>query len=399
MAHITDDRVLESTTTVGTGALTLAGALTGFRTFAAAQTVGDTCWYALWAVDASGNPTGDFESGLGTYSAASTLTRTTVLRSSNANAVVTLAAGTKYVAISALASRTLQLDNELAMVMPAITVTNESAAPTGTLKLFARNMAGRMTPRYIGPAGADTALQDKISEAGSSFYLPNGGAAAGLNIGVNWNAGGTLSHPTLSTAAPAIYNSLRRSRFENIVTTTNQSLGVRTTTANKRYWRGNAAGLGGFNFHARFAIGSWAADTVRLFVGLNDSNVGWTIADVLTGSGCGLWHDTTEAGTVLSFVTRDGTTATKAPITLGSALAAGQVFDFWMAAAPNGGSISYRLVDLVAGIVRVDTTTTTTLPINTAMMGQELAMSNGTANIVVSTVAFELAGHSCQSDF
>ena len=77
MAHITEDRVAESTTTTGTGALTLAGALTGFRTFSSVMTSpSDTCWYALWAVDASGNTTGDFECGLGTYSAANTLTST-----------------------------------------------------------------------------------------------------------------------------------------------------------------------------------------------------------------------------------------------------------------------------------------------------------------------------------
>src|SRR5574343_724463 len=111
MAHVTEYRVLESSTTTGTGALTLSGAVTGFLAFGSVMTSpSDTCWYSLWAVDASGNATGDYEEGLGTYSAANTLTRTTVLRSSNANAVVTLAAGTKYVAIGALASKVLQLD-------------------------------------------------------------------------------------------------------------------------------------------------------------------------------------------------------------------------------------------------------------------------------------------------
>ena len=112
MAHVSEDRVLESTTTTGTGALTLSGVVTGFRAFGSVMTSpSDTCWYALWAVDANGNATGEYEEGLGTYSASNTLTRTTVLRSSNANAVVTLAAGTKYVAIASLASKTVQLDN------------------------------------------------------------------------------------------------------------------------------------------------------------------------------------------------------------------------------------------------------------------------------------------------
>lgn len=124
MAHITEDRVLETTTTSGTGALTLAGAVTGFRTFASVMTSpSDTCLYALWAVDADGNATGDYEEGLGTYSASNTLTRTTVFRSSNANAAVTLAAGTKYVAISLL---------QLQSVTPSqITANQNDYSPTG----------------------------------------------------------------------------------------------------------------------------------------------------------------------------------------------------------------------------------------------------------------------------
>lgn len=101
MAHIVEPRVLETSTTTGTGALTLAGALTGFRTFGSVMTSpSDTCWYYIEAVDANGNATGDYEEGLGTYSASNTLTRTTVSRSSNANAAVNFAAGTKRVGIT-----------------------------------------------------------------------------------------------------------------------------------------------------------------------------------------------------------------------------------------------------------------------------------------------------------
>lgn len=94
------DRVKESSTTTGTGAITLAGALTGFRAFSSVCSVGDTCYYALQQVDANGNPSGVWETGIGTYSATNTLTRTTVFSSSNSNAAVTLA-GTTHVWIDA----------------------------------------------------------------------------------------------------------------------------------------------------------------------------------------------------------------------------------------------------------------------------------------------------------
>lgn len=399
MAHITADHVLESTTTTGTGALSLAGAVTGFQAFASQMTSpSDTCFYTAWAVDGSGVPTGEWENGLGTYSAANTLTRTTVLASSNSNAAVTFSAGTKYVAIGALASRVVQLNNELAATLPAVGASAIIAAAADTLKVFARKVAGRMTLKYIGASGVDQVIQDKISENGCVLYMPNNGTTVGLNLGGAWTSAGTVSHPTPSSTSPAIYSQQKRTRWANVVTTTNQVLGLRTAAAEKRFWRGNAAGLGGFNFHARFAIGLWPAASVRLFVGLNDQTGGAVASDTLAGNCCGLWHDTTEAASVLNFVTRNGTTATKAAITLAANLAAGQCFDFWMWSAPNGSEIGYKLVELNTGTTLVDTTTTTTIPTATAFMGPELAMSNGTANITVTTTAFELAGFSCQSD-
>lgn len=97
MAHIVKDRVKETTTTTGTGALTLSGAMTGFRAFSAVCSVGDTCRYGIQAVDSNGLPTGDWEVGYGTYSASNTLTRTTVVDSSNAGSAVSFSAGTKQV--------------------------------------------------------------------------------------------------------------------------------------------------------------------------------------------------------------------------------------------------------------------------------------------------------------
>lgn len=102
MAHISEPRVLETTTTTGTGALALAAAVTGFRRFSAVCSTNDTALYYIEAVDGSGIPTGDWECGLGTYSAANELTRTTVVRSSNSNSAVSFAAGTKRVGITIL---------------------------------------------------------------------------------------------------------------------------------------------------------------------------------------------------------------------------------------------------------------------------------------------------------
>jgi hypothetical protein len=84
MALVVKDRVQEVTTTTGTGTVTLAGAVTGFQDFSAIGD-GNTCYYAI----TSGN---DWEVGLGTYTASgTTLSRDTVLESSNSGSKITLA--------------------------------------------------------------------------------------------------------------------------------------------------------------------------------------------------------------------------------------------------------------------------------------------------------------------
>lgn len=100
MAFKLFDRVQETSTSTGTGDFTLAGAVTGFSTFSSRYSTGDTLYYGIHAVNSSGVPTGEWEIGLGTYSGANTLTRTTVLSSSNSDAAVTFGAGTKRVFVT-----------------------------------------------------------------------------------------------------------------------------------------------------------------------------------------------------------------------------------------------------------------------------------------------------------
>lgn len=100
MAFKLFDRVQETSTSTGTGDITLAGAVTGFSTFSSRYSIGDTLYYGIHTVNSVGTPIGEWEVGLGTYSAANTLTRTTVLSSSNSDAAVAFGAGTKRVFVT-----------------------------------------------------------------------------------------------------------------------------------------------------------------------------------------------------------------------------------------------------------------------------------------------------------
>ena len=91
MAFILNDRVKETTTTTGTGAITLAGAVGGFETFSAGIGGSNTTYYAIKHQTAN-----EFEVGFGTLNGgASTLTRTYIINSSNSDAAVDFTAGTK----------------------------------------------------------------------------------------------------------------------------------------------------------------------------------------------------------------------------------------------------------------------------------------------------------------
>lgn len=107
MARIVADRVLETSTTTGTASYTLLGAVTGFRSASAVCVIGDTFTYYAEDVDTFGRPLGDWETGLGTYSAANTLTRTTIYSSSNSNTAVNWAAGTRRLGLSLISQASL----------------------------------------------------------------------------------------------------------------------------------------------------------------------------------------------------------------------------------------------------------------------------------------------------
>lgn len=88
------DRVKDTTTTSGSGTITLDNSASpGFQTFAAAFSAGQKR-IAYYIVAQSGS---EWESGLGTLTSSTTLSRDTILASSNGGSAVSFSAGTKDV--------------------------------------------------------------------------------------------------------------------------------------------------------------------------------------------------------------------------------------------------------------------------------------------------------------
>jgi len=103
MAFVLNDRVKETSTTTGTGTFDLAGAETGFESFVSGVGDGNITYYAI-----SNDGTNEFEVGIGTVTDATpdTLSRDTIISSSNSDALVNFSAGTKTVFCTLPASRT-----------------------------------------------------------------------------------------------------------------------------------------------------------------------------------------------------------------------------------------------------------------------------------------------------
>jgi hypothetical protein len=105
MAFVVKDRVKETTTTIGTGTITLAGAVTGFQAFSVIGD-GNTTFYTIQDPVA-----GDWEVGIGTYtSSGTTLSRDTILESSNSGNLVNFSTGDKDVFVTYPAERSVYVD-------------------------------------------------------------------------------------------------------------------------------------------------------------------------------------------------------------------------------------------------------------------------------------------------
>lgn len=124
MAFVVKDRVKVASTTTGTGTLTLGAAAVGFQDFSVIGD-GNTTYYTI--VDST---SGDFEVGIGVFtSSGTTLSRATVLESSNSGNLVNFAAGSKDVFVAYPAERAVV--GGMGYIENAATVTVSSVINTG----------------------------------------------------------------------------------------------------------------------------------------------------------------------------------------------------------------------------------------------------------------------------
>ena len=162
MALVVKDRVQETSTTTGTGTITLLGAVSGFQSFSAIGN-GNTTYYAIVLGS-------EWEVGLGTYtSSGTTLSRDTVLESSNSGSLVNFSAGTKNVFVTYPAEKSAyqgsgEVASEGTVSVPHIEANNGIIAHNSTI-----------TSNYTAPAGHNLLSVGTVTvNPGVTVVVPSG---------------------------------------------------------------------------------------------------------------------------------------------------------------------------------------------------------------------------------
>jgi len=196
------DRVQETTTTTGTGAFALGGAVTGYQAFSAVCSNNDTCFYCCFAGS-------QWEVGLGTYAnSGNNLARTTVLASSNAGSAVNFVTGTKYLFMTYAAANAMLSERNLSDVGNAGTaLSNIGGAPlasptfTGTVtapEFSASGLTGAIAgTRFVGATASGAPVTGTFStgdfvidQSGTMWVCTSGGTSG------TWAQSGAGSYQT-----------------------------------------------------------------------------------------------------------------------------------------------------------------------------------------------------------
>lgn len=165
------DRVLETTTTQGTGTISLAGPVSGFQGFLDGVSTGSKVPYII-------NDATDWEVGIGTVTSGSpdTLSRDTVHASSNSNAAVNWGPGTRNVRLGPTANLTVIRDENLNLINGFGTVGGTATAQTLTLDPAPTAMSDGMLLIWPSAGAITTASQINVNGLGAKDIRWKGAA-------------------------------------------------------------------------------------------------------------------------------------------------------------------------------------------------------------------------------
>lgn len=278
-----------------------------------------------------------------------------------------------------------------------------TSSTAGGVIIGSKDLAGRIMPAFVGPAGVDATLQPHLGRNRISQILPIAGAATYTVVGQAITTLGTPTARALSTAS--FFQSLPRVGMVGTATSGSIS-GWRTT--NTQWWRGNTNVTGGFFYSHTFGISNAAAQANgRSFVGLISSTSQPTNVEPTTLANC-IGMARLNANTTWGIYGSDATAAgTSGYIDLGANFPANTIntdaYRLTLFAPPGGSYIGYRVerlnvTDANAAPLYVATGTisdTNFLPANTVFLAAQSWVSTGT---LTGTAGMDMINFYVESD-
>ena len=279
--------------------------------------------------------------------------------------------------------------------LPAIPTPAAPAA--GGVKLFGRDVAGRILPAIVGPSGLDTSVQPFFGRNKMGLFLPAGNGGADTQMGLVISATGTATAENVATTN--LHNYMRRRSWRVTTASATAVAGIRGGALQFTVG-GPSAGLGGFHMVWRWGPATGVSNgSHRAFVGMRNSTAAPTDVNPSTQTNiCGMGYDAADSN--VQFMHNDGTgTATK--IDLGAAFPKpnadlSSVYELALFARPGTiSSLSYEVTNLVTGAVATGTVTTD-LPTTTTLINPYGYMSVGG---VSSVIGFATMGLYIETDY
>jgi hypothetical protein len=283
-------------------------------------------------------------------------------------------------------------------------IANEPTAPAANnLVFYAKNIGGRVLPKFVGPSGFDTALQPFVGTNRYAYWNPPPAVATapGTTVGADgiaWTTNGTLTARTVATTN--MFTRMKRLGFQ---TATNNNLACGGFTANATYTIGTATNpsLGGFYFIARFGDQDTAAGT-RFFCGFSSSTTSNIAGEPSTFTNAiGIGYGTADTNYKIFY----GGSAAQTPIDLGSSfqckLANTTPMELILFSPPNlSNTVHYRVTVLNTGNTASGTLTAATigtqLPANTTLLGPRITKNNVTSG---AATGFDVVSMYIESDY
>ena len=275
-----------------------------------------------------------------------------------------------------------------------LVATTEPAPPAaGGLLLFAQSLAGRIMPKFIGPFGIGTILQESLSGNAVLIVSASSGSNAPTVLGGTITTTITMSLAQVANSTNLWFTVLKK-RFQTN-TTAGNATGMRTSYT--QWVRSATAGAGGWFFRAQFGTSINEAVSHK-FIGLCQQITVLNNEPSALVHMIGMGHDSTDANTGNWFLMHNDGSGTATKIDLGTNAARNTTdgYDLIMFCPPGPGSqIFVLIVNIRTGVVVYNSSVSTDLP----AVGTALAFKGEARNGVATADNLEFAKVYISSDY